>query len=80
LILDEIYAVQWNGLKVELNQFAGSAVKLFGKSFAANAFTWLTLAGLTWYSFGVAGIVEEPPELPSADQVRTALERVPGIQ
>ena len=76
LILDEIYAVQWNGLKLELNQFAGSAVKFFGKSFAANAVTWLMLIGLTWYSFGVAGIVEEPP-LPTQDEIRQILHEVP---
>ena len=79
LILDEIYAVQWNGLKLELNQFAGSAVKFFGKSFSANAFTWLTLAGLTWYSFGAAGIVDEPP-LPTHDEIRQILHTVPAAE
>ena len=58
--------VQWNGFKLELNEFSGNAVKLFGKRFSANVFTWLTLAGLTWYSFGDAGIVDESP-LPARD-------------
>ena len=35
-----------------VNQFAGSAVKFFGKSFATNAVTWLMLIVLTWCSFG----------------------------
>ena len=73
LILDELYAIQWNGLKLELNQFAGSAVKFFGKSFATNAVTWLTLIVLTWCSFGAAGLVEEPP-LPTRDEIRQLLQ------
>lgn len=79
LILDEIYAVQWNGLNLELNQLAGSAVKFFGKSFTANAFTWLTLPGLTWYSCGVAGIVDEPP-LPTRDEIRQILHTTPAVE
>ena len=73
LILDKLYAIQWNGLKLELNQFAGSAVKFFGKSFATNAVTWLMLIVLTWCSFGVAGLVEEPP-LPTRDEIRQLLQ------
>lgn len=79
LILDEIYAVQWNGLKVELNQFAGSAIKFFGKSFTANAFTWLMLIGLTWISFGAAGLIQEPP-IPTGEEIRQILESVPEVQ
>ena len=78
LILDEIYAVQWNGLKLELNQFAGSAMKFFGKSFSANAVTWLLLIGLTWFSFGAAGLVDEPP-VPTSDEIRQVLRDVPGV-
>lgn len=73
LILDEIYAVQWNGLKIELNQFAGSAVKLFGKSLPANALTWLLLIGLTWFSFGSAGLIDEPP-VPTGEDLREVLQ------
>ena len=36
-------------------------VKFIEKRFNANAFTWLTLAGLTWYSLGDSGIVDESP-------------------
>jgi len=36
----------------------------------------LMLIGLTWYSFGVAGLVDEPP-LPSRDEIRQILHEVP---
>ena len=51
LVLDEIYAVDLRGLAPRLNNFAGSALKLFSKSWAANAFTYallLMLAGAAW--------------------------------
>ena len=43
-------------------------MKFIEKRFNANAFTWLALAGLTWYSFGDAGIVDESP-LPVREQI-----------
>lgn len=79
LILDEIYAVQWNGLAPELNQFAGSATKFFSKSMVANVFTWSLLAGLTWLSLGHAGLVEEPV-VPEPLEIREALRVLPGIE
>jgi hypothetical protein len=71
--------VQWNGFKLELNEFSGNAVKLFGKRFSANVFTWLTLAGLTWYSFGDAGIVDESP-LPAREQISQILDTVTAFR
>lgn len=37
LVLDEIYAVDFNGVRLHFNQFAGSAVKFFSPSWAATA-------------------------------------------
>lgn len=37
LILDEIYAVDFNGVRLRFNQFAGSAVKFFSPSWRATA-------------------------------------------
>ena len=79
LILDEIYAVQWNGLAPELNQFADSATKFFGKSTMANIFTWSLVAGLTWLSLGRAGIVDEPT-VPKPAEFREALNSLPGVE
>lgn len=48
LVLDEIYSVDFNGITVSLNQFAGSALKLGSKSFVATGFTYLLLGGLVY--------------------------------
>jgi len=48
LILDEIYAVSWDGVQVKLNKFAGSAMKWVGKSWPANIFTYGLLFTLTF--------------------------------
>lgn len=48
LILDEIYAVEWTGVRIKLNKFAGSAVKFFGHSWPANIFTYCLLAFFTY--------------------------------
>jgi membrane-bound metal-dependent hydrolase YbcI (DUF457 family) len=48
LILDEVYSVEWSGLAVKLKSSAGSAVKLWGKSFPANVFTYGLLFTLTY--------------------------------
>jgi membrane-bound metal-dependent hydrolase YbcI (DUF457 family) len=43
LLLDEICAVDFRGLKPKLNQFAGSALKFGSKSYWATGLTYLTL-------------------------------------
>lgn len=48
LALDELYAVEWHGLRVKLNKFAGSAVKLAGRSWPANIFAYGLLFTLTY--------------------------------
>ncbi len=48
LVLDEIYSVQWNGMKVRLKASAGSALKFFGKSLPSNALAYGLLATISW--------------------------------
>jgi hypothetical protein len=51
LLLDELYAVDFNGVRIRLNNFAGSALKLFSPSWIANTITYsvlFALAGLAW--------------------------------
>lgn len=48
LVLDEIYAVDLNGVTPRFNKAAGSALKFFSKSWAATAGTWLLLGALTY--------------------------------
>ena len=57
LVLDEIYAVQWNGVRVRLNKAAGSATKCFGRSFVANAFCYGLLFFLGYASLVKAGVL-----------------------
>jgi hypothetical protein len=57
LVLDEIWAVQWNGMKVKLNKFSGSALKCFGKSVPANAFTYGVLFFLAYAAMVKVGVL-----------------------
>ena len=59
LVLDEIYSVQWNGVRVKLKASAGSAVKLFGKSWAANVFTYGILFMLSYGILVDGGLLQQ---------------------
>jgi hypothetical protein len=48
LILDEIYSVDFMGVRLRLNKYAGSALKLVSKSWPATLTTYLLLALLVW--------------------------------
>ncbi|HEY7329167.1 MAG TPA: metal-dependent hydrolase [Gemmataceae bacterium] len=48
LILDEIYSVDFMGARLRLNKYAGSALKLFSKSWPATLTTYFVLAILAW--------------------------------
>jgi hypothetical protein len=48
LILDEMYSVDFMGVRLRLNKYAGSAVKLVSKSWSATLTTYLVLALLLW--------------------------------
>jgi len=52
LLLDELYSVDVQGLRVRLAKSAGSAIKLSSPSLGATLVTWSLLAGLT-YLIGV---------------------------
>lgn len=64
LLLDELYSVQWSGVRLTLKKSAGSALKLFGPGFSGNAIAYMLLAGLTVLSLSQAGIIG-PAESPS---------------
>ena len=54
LVLDELCAVDFNGVLLTGNKYAGSALKWFSPSWLANSITYLlliTLAGLTWLTW-----------------------------
>jgi len=57
LLLDELYSVQWSGVRISLKKSAGSAFKMFGPEFGANAVAYMLLAGLTVVTLTEAGII-----------------------
>lgn len=64
LLLDELYSVQWSGVRISLKKSAGSALKLFGPEFGANAVAYMLLAGLTVVTLAEAGIIGPPATPP----------------
>src|SRR5262249_22796680 len=51
LALDEIYSVDFMGVRLKLNRYAGSALKLASPSWMATAFTYLLLLGLGYLAW-----------------------------
>lgn len=51
LILDELCSVSFSGVTIQLNQFAGSALKLFSKSWPANLATYALLLGMSYLAW-----------------------------
>ena len=64
LLLDEIYSVEWSGVHVRLNKFAGSAVKFVGKSAVPNLITYSLLMVLTYASLVQANVIDAPSPAP----------------
>lgn len=60
LLLDEIYAVEWTGIRLRLNKFAGSAMKLFGPRLLPNIFTYAVLSVLTYATLVDCGVLNGP--------------------
>lgn len=74
LLLDEIYAVDFKGLRPKLNQFAGSALKFTSKSSAATLTCWAMVL-LLGYRVGVTeGLV--PDSFPTMKDLRSARDSV----
>ena len=55
--LDELYSVDFMGVRIRLNRFAGSALKFWSPSLTATAIAYVFLLGLT-----AAVILGDPPE------------------
>lgn len=60
LLLDEMYAVQWSGVRLKLNKAAGSAIKMFSKNVGPNVFAYSLLFVLTYATLVTMGLVSEP--------------------
>lgn len=61
LALDEMYSVAWTGLRLKLNQAAGSALKFVGNGFMPNLVTYGLLSALTYLILVDAGLLHAPP-------------------
>jgi hypothetical protein len=62
LLLDEIYSVEWSGVRIKLKKSAGSALKFFGDGLAGNAAAYALLLGLSFLTLHDAGIIGMPDE------------------
>jgi hypothetical protein len=51
LVLDEIYAIDFNGLRFKQNQFAGTAFKFTSPSWSATATTYLIAGSLAYVAW-----------------------------
>jgi hypothetical protein len=51
LVLDEAYSVDFTGARLRLNRYAGSALKLASRSWAATLTTYLLLAALAYLAW-----------------------------
>ena len=72
LILDEIWAVQWNGIKVKFNKFSGSAMKMFGPNWGPNIFCYGLMFTLTWGIFVDGGLNNQQAAQEEKEMVREA--------
>ena len=67
LVLDEVYSVQWDGVRVKLNKSAGSALKFFGKESIPNGLALGLMMFLTYASLSSAGVIPDPSVQPAPE-------------
>ncbi len=62
LVLDEIYAVDFNGVKIKMNQFAGTALKFGSSSWVATltCYVILGMLGYAAYNGGMPDLTKLP--------------------
>ena len=67
LILDEMYSVQWNGVRLKLKKSAGSALKFFGKESLPNGVAMGLLMFLTYATLNSLGTLPDPHSEPAPE-------------
>ena len=80
LLLDEVYAVQWTGVRLKLNKAAGSALKMFSKNVAPNVFAYSVLFLLTYATLVTAGVIHEPEFEANPPLLRQAADEPPTLR
>ncbi len=63
LLLDEIYSVEFDGLKVGLKKSSGTAIKMFGEAFWPNVLSFSLAATLTYATLMDAGLIRETSQV-----------------
>lgn len=67
LILDEMYSVQWDGVRINLKKSAGSALKFFGKEQLPNAIALGLLMFLTYACLASLDVIPDPNREPAPE-------------
>lgn len=82
LILDEMYSVQWDGVRINLKKSAGSALKFFGKEQLPNAIALGLMMFLSYVSLMSVGIIPDPNKRPAPEilEITSELEAAPSYR
>jgi hypothetical protein len=82
LVLDEMYSVQWDGVRIKLSKSAGSAVKFFGRDALPNGMALGLMMFLTYASLTSAGILKNPSAetAPEMLQLSETLDDAPAFR
>ncbi len=67
LVLDEMYSVQWDGMRIKVKKSSGSAIKFFGKNHMPNA---VALGLMMFFSYAClmnVGIIPDPNVAPAPE-------------
>lgn len=79
LVLDEMYSVQWAGIRLKLNKAAGSAMKFTGKRLMPNVITFALLSLLTYTILVDVGVLEDPVKKNRSPLLQHAAEQLPTL-
>ena len=80
LLLDELYSVQFTGVRIRLRSSAGSAMKFVGKNFLPNVVTYALLMLLTYAMLVDSGFVATPDVKSAPSFLRQAAEPLPPLR
>lgn len=82
LVLDEMYSVQWDGVKVRLAKSSGSAMKFFGPEALPNGIAMGLLLFLSYATLVESGVVHDPGKVPAPEsfQITSDLEDAPTFR
>jgi membrane-bound metal-dependent hydrolase YbcI (DUF457 family) len=80
LLLDEMYSVEWTGVRLKLNKAAGSALKYVGKRFVPNVITYALLALFTYAILIDIGLIQDPVNNGRTPLLQHAAEELPARQ